>query len=349
MTTLNEYLKKKVVKGDIGIEIEVEGNHLKEVNNAVWRSEDDGSLRGHYPDSRCEYILATPIGVEHVLVAVEGLKEELRESEFKFSYRTSVHVHVNVQKMKLEQLLSMMYTYYLLEEPMMNFCGKARKGNNFCLRLADAEGVLEHVMHMFEEGFDGIAHIPGDMARYAAMNIEAIRKYGSLEFRGMEGNMDANRIDIWCRALIALRNYGETKNSPKEVYQEFMEVGAEGFMNNVLGDLQEHFKYARVYKDMETSFSISIDLPFSYRVPEIKKNYWEYGEGDLVGYEDAVKIQGNGGSVANSGRHNKWIVTNKAQQPKAKVKIPKAFAPVEWNQVIIDELGPVAVRPDEDF
>lgn len=335
MTTLNEFLKKKVVKGDIGIEIEVEGNNLKAVDNAVWRSEDDGSLRGRFPDSRCEYILASPIGVEHVLEAVSGLKEELKGAEFKFSYRTSVHVHVNVQKMKLEHLLSMMYAYYLLEEPMMNFCGKKRKGNNFCLRLADAEGVLEHVMHMFELGFDGIQHIPGDMARYAAMNIEALRKYGSLEFRGMEGNMDAVRIDIWCRALVALRNYGETKESPKEVYQEFMQIGAEGFMKVVLGDLQEHFTYARVYKDIQTSFSISIDLPFSYHPAEKKRNYWEYEVGQTVKYDIALQIQRNGGAVVNTGLPNKWSVAVQAKKPVAK-KVE--IGGWEAQQIIVDEI-----------
>lgn len=324
MSKVIELIKTKAVKGDVGIEIEVEGENLKAVDNAVWRSENDGSLRGHFPQTACEYILTKPIPVKDVTVALEGLREELKDAIFAFSYRTSVHVHLNVQQLEFKELLSMMYTYYLLEEPLMNFCGKTRKGNNFCLRLSDAEGVLDFVSSMFEWGADGINNIPGDNARYAAMNVEAIKKYGSVEFRGMEGNMDVNRIQTWCDILVSIREYSKDKD-PKAVYEDFMKYGALGFVQKVLDQNALTVHYARMARDVETSFSISIDLPFAYKeAKEIEvKDYWLYNVGDLVKYEEAVLVQRNGGNVEGTQKARVYKVVRKADQPKQ--------APIEFN------------------
>lgn len=310
-----ELFKTRAAKGDIGIEIEVEGRNLKAIDNEVWKSEDDGSLRGNFPDSRCEYILRTPVKIDAVLTAVSGLRAELEVNNalFAFSYRTSVHVHLNVQQLLYHELLSMMYAYYLLEEPLMTFCGKTRKGNNFCLRLADAEGVLDWVTQMFEFGPDSLLNVPGDNARYAAMNIEAIRKYGSVEFRGMQGNMDAGKIDKWCSILVSIREYAK-KKKPKDVYEDFMKNGPAGFAELVLGKDVDVIKYARMEKDMEVSFSISIDLPFSYKEIQeiIDKNYWEYEVGELVKYEQALEIQRNGGNVEGTEVPRMYRVARKA-------------------------------------
>lgn len=335
MSKIVELLKLKAAKGDVGIEIECEGERLRAVDNDVWTSENDGSLRGRFPDTACEYILRRPIVVGAVRDALNGLVDELKGAKFNFSYRTSVHVHMNVQQLTFPQLLNAMYTYYLLEEPFMNFCGKKRKGNNFCLRLADAEGVLEWVMQLFELGPEMLGYIPNDNARYAAMNLEAIRKYGSLEFRGMEGNINVDRIDTWCKVLVFMRDWAAAFKNPKEIYETYMHIGPNEFMAAAMGPYVEKFKYARAKQDIEMSFSISIDLPFAYKEPqEVKKGlkYWEYCPGSIVEYGTAVKINQNGGYViAAPGQKGRYIVTNQAPQPEPRVRAPQ--------EVIIEDFG----------
>ena len=64
MKKIYELLRLPVQKADVGIEIEVEGVNLVPVASVYWKSEDDGSLRGHYPESRAEYVIHTPINAQ---------------------------------------------------------------------------------------------------------------------------------------------------------------------------------------------------------------------------------------------------------------------------------------------
>src|ERR1700744_4528670 len=103
--TIADSLRLKKSEGDVGIEIECEGNGLGVMNNQYWRTEDDGSLRGEYPYTRAEYILSKPIPISDVDKAMTLFHASLPKAKFKFSFRTSVHVHVNVQQLEWHQLL----------------------------------------------------------------------------------------------------------------------------------------------------------------------------------------------------------------------------------------------------
>jgi len=327
MKKVSELFKTKAVKGDVGVEIEVEGKGLSIVDTAVWRTESDGSLRGEFPTTCAEYIFQTPIVVSAVKAAIISLKESLGpKAVFEFSHRTSVHVHVNVQKLEYQQLLAMMYTYLLLEEPLTSFAGKKRKGNNFCLRAIDAEGLIDTLNQMFGMGENGSLMIRNDAVRYSAMNIEALKKYGSLEFRVMEGNMDEERIQTWCSALVMLREYGEALGTPEAVYDRFNALGVDAFLDDVLGHLSHLFKYAKVERDVLTSFSITLDLPFAFKryikaLGQRAEGKWFIG--DLLSYEDAIKAQKDGCLLAGQA-NGLYKITGLP----AAIKAPKGFKQV---------------------
>lgn len=254
------------IPGMFGIEIEAEGKHMGEVANKLWHTEDDGSLRGNFPDSRAEFVLNKPVTRENVLPALDNLRAELDGfgAEFAFSYRTSVHIHMNVQELTHAQLMNVIYTYLLLEEPLMNFCGKSRKANRFCLRLGDAEGVLDTMKMLFKGGFKDLNNFQGDKVRYCAINLAALQKYGSLEFRAMRGNIDPAIIKTWTEALYAIREYSVKTENPKAVLAHLERVGVKAFMKEILGDVYGSFIYPRMVKEMQRSFSLSLDLPYSY-------------------------------------------------------------------------------------
>jgi hypothetical protein len=263
--------KKAPIKGDIGIEIEAEGKGLQEIHNDYWRTERDGSLRGEYPNRSAEFVLNHPISLPEVVPALEMLIKALPKAVFDFSYRTSVHVHINVQELTHTQMLNMVYTYLLLEEPLMTYCGKSRKANRFCLRLCDAEGVLEIIRIMFQKG-EGTHPLANDNVRYAAINLAALSKYGSLEFRGMRGNIEIPVIHTWTRALMSLREYAVKQKTPKDILNRMEAIGPRAFIKEVLGqELYELFNYPRILKDMARSYSISMDLPYAFATPAAKR------------------------------------------------------------------------------
>lgn len=256
----------KPIKGDFGVEIEVEGNNLVEVHEKYWNSVNDGSLRGE----SFEYVFKKPLIQSDSTKALMYLKERLKESTLKFSFRTSVHVHVNVQDLEYTQLLNMIYTYLLIEEPLMTFCGKERKGNRFCLRLQDAEGLLDTLIPMFKD-MDYFEDIKEETIRYSAINLAALRKFGSLEFRAMQGNLNVDKISTWTKALFNLREFAQSVENPRNVIELFQNNKPIDFLNLVLKDVTPSFVYPKLDRDLQQSFSLSIDLPYNFPIKGTEK------------------------------------------------------------------------------
>jgi hypothetical protein len=168
-----------------------------------------------------------------------------------------------------------------LEEVLMGFCGEQRKANRFCLRIRDAEYLIEILREFFRNGENGYRRIPNNMARYSAINIEALLKYGSLEFRAMEGNLDAERITNWCKGLKAIRDFACKYESPAAIYNLYIQKEAQDFYEEVMGPLAPVFMSPNLVKEIQQGFSLSIDLPFEYVA---KKE-------EMVGYERPLEAK----------------------------------------------------------
>jgi len=154
---------------------------------------------------------------------------------------------------------------------MLNYCGESRKGNRFCLRLEDAEGLMNGLSRLFEGNERSLRNIPFDEYRYASINIEALKKYGSLEFRALSGTVDVARITTWCTALYNIRKFAMEQENPSRIHNLYIQQEAEGFMKNVLGEVSPSFEYPEMIKGIQRSFSLSIDLPFSYSSAQADK------------------------------------------------------------------------------
>lgn len=248
-------------EGLFGVEIECEGERLQPVTDANWNTVDDGSLRGRFPDSRCEWVMAKPMSEARTIQALEKLIEFQRanRAKFDFSFRTSTHVHVNVQDLEWEEYLAMIYTYLLIEEPLMDFCGEGRKCNRFCLRLQDSEEIVDIISNMIYVGERSIKAIRENDLRYAAINIGATRKYGSLEFRGMRGTLDINILKPWIKALGNLKTFSIGK-TVKQVHEEYLKLGNRKFLDTVVGS--DMFWKEKSEADMNNSYSLSIQIPY---------------------------------------------------------------------------------------
>lgn len=258
---LHELLGRRNVLADVGIEIEVEGEGLLHESIDNWTYKEDGSLRGE----SAEYVLHRPKPIAQVPALMDELIEALQDAEIEWSYRCSTHVHVNCLDMQHEEILAFIYGYLLLEEPLMTYCGRERKGNRFCLRLQDAEGLLKTLDIMYSKDFDYLRQFDSDVNRYASINIDALQKFGSLEFRGMRGTIDKEIVVIWCNTLVHLRDYCRFLGNPLAVHDRFIELGAAGFLSEALGQYAKHFRYPRFVSDVQRSFSLSIELPQTYK------------------------------------------------------------------------------------
>ena len=257
MSTIKDFLPwVESQKGLIGFEIEVEGRHLPNIENSsqsflsAWRITTDGSLRGE----AWEYVFKRPYSFEGAETALSLLKKEYeyKKSIIYSSIRAGIHVHLNVQDLSLKEFTTLLAIYYSLEEVLVNFCGEDRIGNHFCLRASDAEYVLAALVRSFYKG--KVHELTTDNIRYSALNLSALFKYGSLEFRTLRSTKDIDRILMWIKAIISLKNAAQgLYNSPQQVLESLSLGGAIFFAKNVLGEeLFKHFDVAgleeKIYK-----------------------------------------------------------------------------------------------------
>ena len=219
-------------KGDVGIEVEVEGENLPRPTR-LWRIEHDGSLRGE----ALEYVLRKPMAIKDACKALDYLGKQYEDNNtiVHDSVRAGVHVHINVQELTTVQLFTFITSYIILEDLLVKYCGEYREGNLFCLRMRDADFLL----YMLEQTANNkrFNDLHTDILRYASMNVKSLHQYGSLEFRAMRGTRDLDVIATWAKLLLNLRNQAVKFENAADLYRFISEKGTESFLELFLGDL----------------------------------------------------------------------------------------------------------------
>lgn len=238
---------RALTRGDLGVEIEVEGNNLPQPDK-YWNCELDGSLRGE----SMEYVLSKPLGMAATRSALSHLNASYlaNDTVVHESVRAGVHVHVNVQQLSTVELFSFMTAYIVLEDLLIKYCGEYREGNLFCLRIKDAE----YLLHTIEE----VARTKDyqlfnrDVLRYSSMNVCSLWRYGSLEFRAMRGTRDLDAIGDWAEILLNIRNVAVKFDSPAHIVEMWHNAGVEGFLDAFLGPYKDKLCNGVAYESLVT-------------------------------------------------------------------------------------------------
>jgi len=225
---------RRPTRGDIGLEIECEGNKFLKSNELLqpfWVHHVDHSLRGK---DNAEYVLAEPIDFDTVPTAVMFLWDVFESYGTKLdeSNRTSVHAHLNVQRWNLNRLTSFCAIFFTLEEILSEWAGDHRVGNLFCLRAKDAPAIVTKLKKFIQ--FDGNFELT-DGLHYAGLNIQALQKFGSLEIRYLRGATQPQLILDWVTILRRLYEQSAIYPDPRDVLSLFSYEGPLNFFNTILG------------------------------------------------------------------------------------------------------------------
>jgi hypothetical protein len=249
---------KKSVKGEVGIEIEVEGKKLPHSDDTPepWLYHPDGSLRG---EDNGEYVLAKPLKFKEVPKALEVLWGVFKEKKSKLddSNRTSVHVHLNCQQWHLNRLAAFLGLYYTLEECLTEWCGEHRVGNLFCLRGIDAPGTVTSLKSFIR--CDGEYPL-SECLHYAGLNPNALKKFGSLEVRTLRGCSDPKIIETWVSVLERLYTLSADFPDPREVCTMLSEMGSLAWFETILGDKASIIRNAISFTDSDIDQSIKTGI-----------------------------------------------------------------------------------------
>jgi hypothetical protein len=273
------------IEGDVGIEIEAEGYLPVIKGNKYWKVVPDGSLR-----DGLEYVHRNPIPISKVKDSLDNLNKNLEEREARpsFSFRTSVHVHVNCLDMEYKHVLNYIYIYLMLESLLVEYCGEGRKCNRFCLRLEDADGSIDLLSALFKSSGNRkvIRDIANDQLRYASINVQALNKFGSLEFRAMRGTVDPKIIVPWVETLVHMRNYSTQFDSPKDVFDRIEDIGFKPFFDEALGEHKDLFDRGDVEYIIARAQSLAIEIPFIE--PNISIELTDENRNDKYEYLDGI-------------------------------------------------------------
>ena len=149
ISRVDEYFPKYIArlaetpKNAQGFELELETNKavlwpiLKE-----WRHKKEGSLRNY----GSELILSKPLYGEDLIEALKNISRTIESNKEYLvdTIRTSTHVHHNIQDKTGIDILSIFALYWIVEDLLMDFCGKYRKGNYNCLSLSETNRLSDY-------------------------------------------------------------------------------------------------------------------------------------------------------------------------------------------------------------
>ena len=251
--------------GDIGIEIEVESlDGQTAACTEPWDIKIDESLRHH----GFEYYTTRPIRCDSTKVSIiKNLTNSLQKCKLVWdSPRTSVHVHINILEHTPLQVWTAATTYWLLDNLLIQYCGEdERRGNVFCLRMKDSEGVIKSVLRDMESPVT-FSTLRNDHIRYSSQNVNAIPKFGSLEYRGMRGTIDPDLIDKWTTEMYNIVHKSKRWQSPSDMLDTYISSNLGEFLSQIFSRkfTEELLKLSNAEKSVRDNLGMLCEICYAY-------------------------------------------------------------------------------------
>lgn len=232
-----------------GIEVEIENirftpKAFRKETYQVWNTREDGSLR----NLGMEFI-SVPLRGVHLAHALQYLFDNLPEDKH-FSLRTSIHVHLDVQSLSKETVTGIVLTYVACETLLYKFVGNDRINSNFCVPMYQTI-VVNSLVNLITSS---ITSIRWENSRYLGLNLDSMRKFGTLEFRHLYGTDDVELITNWINLIHAIHHYGCSKPL-KTIIEEISKLNTTSnyslFLEQVFGPLTDLFDVSNLKDDLE--------------------------------------------------------------------------------------------------
>ena len=128
--------------------------------------------------------------------------EALRNAGARVSRSCGIHVHVDINDHSVDHICRLVRIWSQVEGAVNNVLSRSRQTNGFCRNNVGNLGAwtigVPHSIYRKET----VAKTLRAMAtggRYHKMNLASFHKYGTVEFRGHQGSLNATKIINWVR------------------------------------------------------------------------------------------------------------------------------------------------------
>lgn len=241
----------------VGIEVEVE--KVPPFDSIFgFRAVEDGSLR----NNGMEFV-SVPIRGQNIHYLLHALMAKLGKGA-EFTERTSIHVHLNVRRMTVEQLVTLLITYIVVEQSLYRFIKRAgfeRSRNIFCVPLSESQHYLgvPYLIYLLKNNDIGalLNNIHHYWRKYSGLNLLPIHTQGTVEFRQLGGTKDVDVILDWVNIIQCLRVYALSHNLD-EVKAQLFELNTNSnyyqFLQSVFGRYAEYMMpaFGGKFEELET-------------------------------------------------------------------------------------------------
>jgi len=153
------------------------------------------------PDSSCGLELVSPVlSGEAGLNEIKAVCQALSEIGAKVNKRCGLHVHVDGRDLSNSQIAKVFLNYAKYEAVFDSLVPQSRRGNNNSFSKS-----IQTVFNMeagYMKSFVKAPALVNFMDRYHKVNLEALARHGSIEFRQHSGTTDADKIINWVVLVI---------------------------------------------------------------------------------------------------------------------------------------------------
>jgi hypothetical protein len=125
--------------------------------------------------------------------------------------------------------------YLVFESLLVKWCGAHREGNLFCLRSEDADGFIFELLTAIEQ--NNLRYVCNDNYRYLSINMASLPRFGTLEFRALPAENTFERIPIWVKMLLRIKDESLKFETVRQIVETFSGQGAKEFIKSVMGDM----------------------------------------------------------------------------------------------------------------
>ena len=221
-------------KGDVGIEIETEGQNLPAGKvTGTFTGKEDGSLR-----NGMEYV-SSPIMAKSVTKDVDYLAETLRVTGaiINPTYRSSTHIHVNYCDHTWKHVLGTTIIWALVEPIVFRMMPPGRDGSLFCVSSYDSGDQSAYIDRLCTDIGKGFYNGFNPRGKYSSLNNSRLSDLGTLEYRVFPTSLDGQQIQGWVDMCMNIRELSGTDDILGFVRD--VEQRPLPFLENVFGDLPE--------------------------------------------------------------------------------------------------------------
>lgn len=240
--------KSGYIAARVGLELEYE--HCKAIptkHGKKWHTDMDHSLR----TGGLEFV-SVPLIRSAVPGALETMLDAAAEIKAKVTKRCGLHVHVNMTHLTWKQMFQFTTYYTLLEPYLFKEFAPGREESHFCVPTW-SNTVLTDLMYTDGMRLRQGIRIPGTGTRknwdkaygflngqlhhrtghlamistpkYAALNLNSLRKFGTLEFRQAPSSLNQKFIEKWTYTLLNILEKSLEYSDPMEIVEEYTAVG----------------------------------------------------------------------------------------------------------------------------